>query len=542
MADTIPYGSTPVLLDKDPVFSTIAERPSADYYGGRPWKCQVGSVLFTSDGTSWQPVYTQVAPTSTGNVDTQIAVAATSITPFKINSTTVLNRVGGIVGTTQATKLMDIGLYDSNKNLLASTGLREVPDVGQFEFYHPEVTLLPGNYYYALSCNGTTATFGHTYKYGGFTKTLSLPVAVTLTNLVPANTCPALVAIPKDTLQPTGFQDLSQTKYRVYGANGSQPWGLNTSNFKICMSTDSGATFTDMMAQPSYGGASIYDMVFDATKLYVFTSDMRIFQSSDLTAGATWTEITCPVSAGLRRSVAVARPYGITVWNDYVVMGEYSGATDLQNDPSDPAGPRLLKYGPLSGTPAWSLAKQFTAARHVHSLFQDGVSKLWVSLGDAGYGADIGLWRMTDIVANTITKWTTISAPYTDYYGVDVIEINPGVGCAAGIYCTSDRPGHHLLFSKAAGNAGGFNLSTQLPRLNTDTAETVRSLAYDKNGTKNLYYFTAESSDIALYVTPPPYTQAYRLTGVSSALQSRAVISGNYLMMFNRRYLLPTFQ
>jgi hypothetical protein len=436
---------------------------------------------------------------------------------------------------------MDIGIYDSNKNLLASTGLREVPDVGQFEFYHPEVTLTPGKYYYALSCNGTTATFGHTYKYGGFTKTLSLPVSASLTSLTPSNTCPQLIGYAKDKLTPVGFQDLSQTKYRVYGANGSQPWGLNTQTFKICMSTDSGATYTDMMTQPNYGAASIYDMVFDATKLYIFTSDMRIFQSSDLTAGATWTEITCPISAGLRRSVAVARPYGITVWNDYIVMGEYSGATDLQNDPTDPAGPRLLKYGPLSGTPTWSLAKQFTAARHVHSLFQDGVSKLWVSLGDAGYGADIGLWRMTDIVANTITKWTTISAPYTDYYGVDVIEINPGVGCAAGIYCTSDRPGHHLLFSKAAGNPGGFNLSTQLPRLNTDTAETVRSLVYDKNGSRNLYYFTAESSDIALYVTPPPYTQAYRLTGVTTSLQSRAVISGNYLMMFNRRYLMPTF-
>lgn len=481
---------------------------------------------------------------ATGYRDTDTAIASVSLAPFVIDSVMTLNRVAGTVGTTQATKLVEIGIYDESMNLLATTERREVPEAGAFEFCHPEITLEPGRYFYAVSCNGTTATFGHVNRMGGHTTSAVMPLTATLTSITPAVSYPALTGYASDLSEPTNFLDVSGTGYRVYGNNGSQPWGLNTSNFKICYSTDSGATFIDLMSQPTLtGGAAIYDIIIFATKCYVFASNCSIFESSDLTASATWTDITCPISAGLRRTYATARPYGITIWNDYLLMGEYSlTGFDLQNDLTDPGGPRILKYGPLSGTPAWALSKQFDGGRHIHSLFQDGSSKLWASIGDATYGSDVGVWRMTTIGTDNWTKWTSLASPYTDHYPVDLVEINPGVGCPTGLYCTSDRPGKHLLYAKVTGSAGSFNLSQQLPRKNSISSETVRSMVYDKNGNKNIYYFTAETTDPALFVSPPPYTQSYRLCSVTNlGFMGRSVISGSYLIIFDRRYKVAKF-
>lgn len=474
----------------------------------------------------------------TGIRDTDTAISSISLAPFYVTGQVTLNRVAGNVGTAQSTKLVEIGIYDSNLNRLATTERREVPEAGGFEFAHPEVTLTTGKYFYAVSCNGTTATFGHVSRLGGFTATLAMPLTSTLTGLTPASSFPALTGYAKDLPVPLNFASVTNNNVRVYGANGSQPWGYNLATGKLCWSESSGNAYTDVMSPPSMGGQAIYDIHIYNSKVYVVAGNLNVYQSSDLTAGATWTDISCPVSAGLRRGTAVARPYGTAIFNDYLVIGEYSlTGADLQNDPTDPAPPRILKYGPIASSPTWALTKQMTNARHIHSLFTENSSKLWASVGDATYGADVGIWRCTSITADTWTKWTSVSNPYTDHYPVDLIEINPGVGFPTGVYATSDRPGKHMLFSKVTGTPGSFNLSQQLPRLNTVSTETVRSMVYD-SATKNIFYCTQETSDPALYVTPAPYTQSIRLCSFDPVFMTRAVISGNYLLIYDKRWFV----
>jgi len=520
---------------------TWANKLAASKFGkGQAWFSDIGAMGY-SDGIDWyvggnKEVFTAYR-------DTDIAIAATSLAPFYVTEVTTLNRVAGNIGTTQATKLVEIGIYSENLTKLASTERQEVPEAGAFEFSHPEITLTPGKYYYAVSCNGTTATFGHALKHGGLTATLSLPLA-TLASVVPATSFPALTGYAVETPTISNFADISVPGVRVYGKDNSnsQPYGWNTITGKLCYSTNSGASFIDLMSVPPVGsGHTIYDIILYNSQLYVLADNLKVYQSSDLTASATWTDISCPTTAGLRRATAVARPYGFAIFNDYLVLGEYSNTgADLQNDPSDPAPPRILKYGPIATSPTWAVTKQMANARHIHSLFTENSSKLWASVGDATYGADVGIWRCTSITADTWAKWTSNASPYTDHYPVDFIEINPGVGAPTGLYCTSDRPGKHLLYSKVTGTAGSFNLSARAWRKNSDTSETVRSMVLDTK-TKNIYYFTAETSDPALYVSPAPYNQSYRLASVSTALMARSVISGSYLLMFDKRFSLAKF-
>jgi hypothetical protein len=109
MADTLPYGSTPVLLDKDPVFATIAERPPADYYGGRPWKCQVGSVLFTSDGSRWTAAPTIVFNQYFGIVLPSLAAANAATYSQTGNLITVTSTAHNIPATVHNGKRVYIG-------------------------------------------------------------------------------------------------------------------------------------------------------------------------------------------------------------------------------------------------------------------------------------------------------------------------------------------------------------------------------------------------------------------------------------------------
>ena len=70
----------------------------------------------------------------------------------------------------------------------------------------------------------------------------------------------------------------------------------------------------------------------------------------------------------------------------------------------------------------------------------------------------------------------------------------------------------------------------------------MRSMIFDAYN--NLYYWTAETTEQALYVSPPPYTQAVKLRDfpVSPTLVlNRAVLSGDYVMMFNQRFHIEKF-
>ena len=489
---------------------------------------------------------------TTGKRDTDTALAATVLAPFTVAVPVTLNRVAGYVGTTQAAKLVEIAIMNESRTVLATTGKREVPLAGPFEFAHPEVTLPAGRYFYAMSCNGTTATFGYTYAYGGWTATLALPLSSTLTGIAPASTFPALTGLPAGLPTPSGFVDSSGT-VRVYGIDPATTylWGVNPANQKLCYSTNSGASFTDVMPRPSFTSAGVADITFSGTKAYVLGQDATLAVSSDLSASATWTDISCPTTAGLRHSVAVARPYGFFIWQDYVWQGEYTSTVQTAADPTDPSGPRILKYGPLSGVPAWSMHKEFSTGKHVHSFWaaSAGASSMYVTVGDntSGYGADVGVWRISPDAAGSFSKWTSQTAPFNQYNAVDFIFSSGTVGVPDGLYLCGDFPTSttpqpsHVMHCKISGSAGSFNLEDQIFNETGISGETSRSIVQDIT-TRNIYWVTQETTDPAVWCSPPPYTQAVRLGSISSSLYpTRSFISSGYLHIFNKRWTVAKF-
>lgn len=489
---------------------------------------------------------------STGKRDVDTALAATVLAPFTVAVPTRLNRVSGYVGTTQAAKLVEIAILDEARNILATTGKREVPLAGPFEFAHPEVTLPAGRYFYAMSCNGTTATFGYTYAYGGWTATLSLPIVSGLAGIAPAATYPALTGLPAGLPAPTGFVDYSTGK-RVYGVDPATGylWGVNPANQKLCYSMDAGATFTDVMPRPSFTSAGVADITFSGTKAYVLGQDATLAVSSDLTAGATWTDISCPTTTGLRHSVAVARPYGFFIWQDYLWQGEYTSSVQTSADPTDPSGPRILRYGPLSGSPSWTMNKEFSTAKHVHSFLavSAGASSMYVTVGDntGGYGTDVGIWRISPDGAGSWSKWNSQSAPFNIYNAVDFIVSSGTPGVPDGLYLAGDFPTSttpkpsHVMHCKISGSAGSFNLEDQVFNETGIAGETSRSIVQDVS-TRNIYWITQETTDPSVWCSPPPYTQAVRLGPLPSGFYpTRAFVASGYLHIFNRRWSVAKF-
>lgn len=489
---------------------------------------------------------------TTGPRDADTALAATVLAPFYVPVMTTLNRVAGNVGTTQAAKLVEIAIMDESRNVLATTGKREVPLAGPFEFAHPEVTLPAGRYFYAMSCNGTTATFGYTAAYGGYTATLSLPLSSALAGIVPAGAFPALRGLPAGLPTPSGFVD-SSTGKRVYGVDPvtGYLWGVNPANQKLCYSSDAGATFTDVMPRPSFTAAGVADITFSGTKAYVLGQDATLAVSSDLTSGATWTDISCPTTVGLRHSVAVARPYGFFIWQDYLWQGEYTSSVQTASDPTDPSGPRILRYGPLSGSPAWAMHKEFSTAKHIHSFWAGSAAaaSMYVTVGDntGAYGTDVGIWRISPDAAGSWTKWNSQSAPFNVYNAVDFIFSSGTVGVPDGLYLAGDFPTSntpkpsHVMHCKISGTAGSFNLEDQIFNETGISGETSRSIVQDVT-TRNIYWITQETTDPAIWCSPPPYTQAVRLGALPPGFYpTRAFVASGYLHIFDKRWSVAKF-
>ena len=480
----------------------------------------------------------------TGQRTTDAAASTPLVAPFKVSAAVKVSRISGTCAVKTSGALVEIAIYKASRELVVSTERRECPEVGVFEFALPETLLPAGDYFAVLYCNNATPTFGVEARYGCYTAPAALPLPATLGALTLATTAPALTIWAADSFAIKNFDAVESTRIAIFGGSAAKVWGISLDTGKIAYTTDGGTTVTSVMSKPAITGADLNDILEISGKLYVMYSNSRMFVSSDLTAAATWTEITCPATAGLRHSVAQSRPYGFALYNDYIFLGEYTLSTigETAADPTDPSGPRILKYGPLSGTPAWGLSKEFANARHIHSFYSvDGV-KMWVTLGDAGYGADIGMWRLTAVTPgapDTWTKWTSPVAPYTDHYPVDVIDVINS-GSANGVYATSDRPGKHVLFAKTAGTPGAFNWNSQLFRQNSVSSETVRSIVYDAT-TKNLIWFSAETTDPAIYCSPPPYTESFRVADFSSPFLSRSFVQAGYVMLYNIRFKIPKF-
>jgi hypothetical protein len=490
---------------------------------------------------------------SLANRISSAVISDVRMVPFEIERATIINRINGYCEVTDATgKLVEVGIYNAAYTKLSSSEVREIPSVGVFQFAIPETTLDSGSYYFGICTNSTTAQFSVNSYAGGISATAEFPAPAVAAAPTPTAVAICATLLEKDLPVTQGLFSHATSVVRAYGIDpaNSQPYGWNTSTGRIAKSVNSGATWIDLMPLPSTGATTMLDLMVSDGKIYVFTSGCTLYESSDLTSSATWTDISCPTTTGLRHPTALGRPYGMAAWQGNIFIGEYS-ATGGEFAPD---GPRILRFNLT--TRIWSLSKEFSAARHVHSFFTPGSSVLWVSLGDANYGIDVGVHRLTPSNIgigsggnDSWTRWTSNATPKTDHYPVDFLTLDNqntfnGETSAIGIYGTSDRPGKHLLYAKQSGVPGLFNLSAQaFRRPDGPSGETVRSLVYDPVN-KNLYYWTAETTEQALYIVPPPYTQAIKLMNYPASPKlylSRAIYSNGYIMIFDQRFSVEKF-
>ena len=503
-------------------------------------------VSFLVDGE----VFTAPLPINfVGRKDADTAFTGLVIAPWAVNANCDLTAVRGYIGTTQAEKVMEVVIYDDKMAKVVSTGQVEIPAAGIFEIAVPKTRLSPGKYWCGVMTNASTATFGTAANVKGFLRTaLTPPALATISTLTPTRTVPAIEPICGD-LPVINTGALIDSQYYVIGGDGTNGvWSVNSGNNKLAKSTD-GTTFVDMMSLPSIPGGYAMDLLIDGGKLYILTSRMTCFVSSDLTADATWSDISCPVSAGLRHSVAQARPYNICIWQDYLWLGEYttSATGETTDDPLDPSGPRILKYGPLSGTPTWAPGKQFTGVRHVHGLLSGVSTIMFAIVGDNNIngqtyedGTGLGYWRVTNSDLTNFVKWNLNNG----LYSVDAVYLT-GYSTSAelpdGLYGSSDQAGSHLQFTKLSGTAGKFVTSKACFTPSGRGAETARGLVAE-GATKNIYYHTTETETPAIFVTPPPGIRPYKLYDLPIIkLDARSVVAYGRVYHYNWHHPVVRF-
>lgn len=482
---------------------------------------------------------------------TDAAANTPLVARFSVKSPTRINSVSGTIAVRANGALIEVAIYNAAKTKIATTEQRECIDVGPFMFAVPETLLETGEYLVVLYCNNATPTFGVATQYGGFTAAgASMPMSATLGALTPSATVPALtIGTATAAIQPK-FTDLSNSEYRIYGGiRTSKLIGLRTSDRKFIYTVNGGETYTAIMNSPSLPSDDAWiDAVHNDVKAWFLTKRGRIFELSGFTAGDTVTEVSCPTAVGLRRDWANGRPYALAVFNNYLLWGEYStDGQEFKDHPTDPGGPRVLKYGPLDGAAAWSLSKEFTNHRHVHALEVNwpAQTRCYVVLGDGISTFEHGLWRLTDIATNNWMRWTSMTGSYTRHHPVDICEVSHA-GAPAGLYGAGEGDGVLMTMTRLAGTVGSINVDNATPTpVGTKTSTTYRSIVQHNSGknSRNMYLFSAETGDDeepALFCVPPPYVQAYRVCDVPRTVPlTRSFIQADYLLMFDRRYAVP---
>lgn len=482
---------------------------------------------------------------------TDAAANTPLVARFSVKNPTRINSISGTIAVRANGALIEAAIYNAAKAKVATTEQRECVDVGPFMFAVPETLLETGEYLVVLYCNNATPTFGVATQYGGFTAAgASMPMPATLGALTPSATVPALTIGTATAAIKPEFTDLSDSAYRIYGGiRTSKLIGLRTSDRKFIYTVDGGQTYTEMMNSPALPSDDAWiDAVHNDAKAWFLTKNGRIFELSGFTAGDTVTEVSCPTTPGLRRDFAKGRPYAMAVFQNYLLFGEYStDGQEFKDHPTDPGGPRVLKYGPLDGAAVWSVSKEFTNHRHVHAFEVNWPSqtRCYVVLGDGISTFEHGLWRLTDIATNNWTRWTSMTGSYTRHHPVDICEISHA-GAPAGLYGAGEGDGVLMTMTRMSGTVGSINVDNATPTpVGTKTSTTYRSIVQHISGktSRNIYLFSAETGadeEPALFCVPPPYVQGYKVCDVPRTVPlTRSFIQSDYLLMFDRRYSVP---
>lgn len=329
----------------------------------------------------------------------------------------------------------------------------------------------------------------------------------------------------------------------VFGGDYSNqyPYGINTGTGKVAYSVNAGSTFVDLMNYPgTEAGEDIHSMLVLNEKLYVLTSKLRLFRSSGLTVEDTFTDISCPMTEGLRHSFALGGPYLLSeLIGNYLFIGEYSTAAGGEFTPE---GPRILRYDTVNNT--WVKSTEIINARHIHAFYVSGTS-IFASVGDANYSA-LGVYVLEadDIGAGAggTDAWAKWTSNENTNYAVNII-VGSGNFAPQGIYGAADVVGAHIFYSELSGTVGEFAFTELVSAPSGHpSGETCRSIVEDtSNG--NLFYFTAETAEPALYLTFPPYNETVKLKDLTNnppVFTGRSFKSGQYIMNYDKRFRVPS--
>ncbi|MDL2342554.1 hypothetical protein QOL99_00125 [Deinococcus sp. MIMF12] len=393
------------------------------------------------------------------------------------------------------------------------------------------------------------------------------PESVDLSRAALGKAPPALTLYGKRTPKmtvPVKHEQIGQgfKEVWVYGEDpvSQQPYGWRTNAGRICRSTDSGITWENLMLLPppvANQVTSPSDMLVHAGRLYVLMANFDLWRTSDLTANATWQNISCPVGDALRHPNAVARPLALAIFGNRVYLGEYS---HMPNELTRAGGRQGSKCRVLSlnlDTMVWKVSGEFDA-RHAHSGKVMGTAALWWTFGDAGYGPDVGVSYLPveglrpdgqrDAWVRDTLYGLEGETGHSDHYPIAIGAILPedvtsgGVRVPAGLYMESDRVGIHVLMVGWAGITGQFSIDALVFPDVLRPGETVAGLVMDAR--RNLYYLTQENDKNRWYVCPPPYTQTIPFyEHVDNRMYiGRAVVSGNAVLVHGHRVEFARFE
>ena len=341
-----------------------------------------------------------------------------------------------------------------------------------------------------------------------------------------------------------------------FGADATtgDAWGNRWDGGGLVMSTNAGtaasgaATWTTLMAVPTmiYGGEGLYRVEVDRSgtpRLIGLTSHGRILVTDNLTAGASWTDVT----PTLRRTEGRALAWCLEIWQGQVWAGEYTAAPDELSD-----GPRVYSC-PLASLSSggWSLSLLADGARHLHALTANG-SDLYAVFGDAGF-AGIGIWRLAaaglaggpgDGGSGSVDDWTYIAASGAVEFGegrpalypVSVAVVAGVSGIADVLLGAGDQPGTHVTTTPIGALTTGsrYAVGVQIKQPdNGESGETARGVTLDDYDV--LYWTSAETTDYALYCSPAPYDGATRLKSSFPGLVMRTIYLPGWTVMLNAR-------
>ena len=437
---------------------------------------------------------------------------------------------------------MEAVIFDENFNKVVTSTATDIITTGYQHFGMPYTKLPQGKYYVGFSnyqINDRTAYSLRMIEGNGLMANHAFPISNALSAVKNVPFVLDFKVLTHTDLSYTGFEVLKNDDVRMYRyISGFGLIGYNTTTFKIVKSVDNGITFTNIL-DGTIPIAGCYDILFHNNNLFWITQDGIIYKSSKVNEGSnlTWTVITPP----LKNPVSVYLPTGAIIWKDFLFYGEYSQT----NTGELTGGPKIHRYNLTTGV--WTVSAQFPNARHVHSFTPQGTAALYVCLGDAGWGTQVGYHRLTTIavdgVADTWIQWTYThdAVDGNSHYPVtSTIGTIDGVTHLIGgadrvkmfintIKVSSTTAGQALI------NARVYNVK------DADSGETMRNAVLDARG--NFYAITAESTKKRLICSPPPYIDRYVLAdNLEYALTLPMTRSGEYLFMEKYRFKCVTFE